>query len=301
MNEKLSGIIVPAATPFDEEGKLSIEMIERNFAKWNRTKVRGYMCLGSNGEFRSLSDDEAITVVEQVLRLKSDDKTVIVGVGRESLRLTVAFLDRVIDLGHGIDYVSVLTPHYFAKLMDDDALVGYYRAIADHSRIPVLLYVAPSYANSVGISPRAVRVLADHPNIHGIKDTSPAMMVDYMLNVGGREDFSVLAGSLSTLVTCLALGGSGAVVSAANYFPTQCAEVVELYCSGKQQDALEHYVRLQRVVKQTAAKYGVAGLKCCMNLCGFEGGRPRLPVKPLSAQVERDIRAVLLENHMVDA
>ena len=194
MNEKLTGVIIPTATPFDNDGDLSTEMLERNFARWNATNVRGYMCLGSNGEFRSLSDEESLRVVERSVALKAD-KTLIVGVGRESLRLTLAFLDKVIDLGPGVDYVSVLTPHYFAKLMGDDALVGYYTAVADHSRVPVLLYAAPGFANSVVISPAAVRALADHPNIHGMKDTTPAMMLDYMLSVGGRQDFSVLAGS----------------------------------------------------------------------------------------------------------
>lgn len=298
MNKDLTGITIPVATPFDEDGTLSTVMLEANFSKWNETNVRAYMCLGSNGEFQSLSDDESIAVVRHALGMKGD-KTLIVGVGRESLYLTLAFLDRVVALGSGIGYLSVLTPHYFAKLMDDRALIDYYRAVADHSPVPVLIYVAPAFANSVTVSPRAVQQLADHPNIAGMKDTSPAMMVDYMLNVGGREDFTVLAGSLNTLLTCLTLGGAGGVVSAANYFPRQCGEVTDLYFSGAQQEALAHYIELQRVVKLTGAKYGVAGLKCCMNICGFSGGRPRLPIRPLSAQDESDMKAILLENHMI--
>ena len=298
MHKDLTGIIIPVATPFDEDEALSLGMLEANFSKWDETNVRGYMCLGSNGEFRSLSDDESIAVVQHAIAMKGD-KTLIVGVGRESLHLTLTFLDKVADLGPGIDYMSVLTPHYFAKLMDDRTLVDYYRAVADHSRAPVLVYVAPGFANSVTVSPRAIKQLADHPNIAGMKDTSPAMMVDYMLNVGGREDFKVLAGSLNTLLTCLILGGSGGVVSAANYFPRQCAEVTDLYFSGAQEQALAHYLDLQRVVKLSGAKYSIAGLKCCMNLCGFSGGKPRLPVRPLSAQEESDIKAILLENNMI--
>jgi 4-hydroxy-2-oxoglutarate aldolase len=274
-------------------------MIEDNFTRWNKTNVRGYMVLGSNGEFRSLSDDESLTVVERALELKAD-KTLIVGVGRESLRLTLAFLDKVTGLGPGIDYVSVLTPHYFAKLMDDEALVDYYSAVADHSPVPVLLYVAPGFANSVVVTPAALRSLASHPNIHGLKDTTPAMMVDYFLSAGGRDDFAILAGSLNTLVSGLMLGGPGGVVSAANYFPAQCAEITDLYFAGERQRAVERYVDLQRVVKQTGARRGIAGLKCCMNLCGLSGGRPRLPVKALSAQEESDMRTVLVHNQLIE-
>jgi 4-hydroxy-2-oxoglutarate aldolase len=299
MIEKLRGIIIPAATPFDDQGDLSIPMMEDNFTRWNKTNVRAYMVLGSNGEFRSLSDEESLTVVERALELKSD-KTLIVGVGRESLRTTLTFLDKVTRLAEGVDYVSVLTPHYFAKLMDDDALVDYYSAVADYSPVPVLVYVAPGFANSVVVSPGALRSLASHPNIHGLKDTTPAMMVDYFLSAGGRDDFAILAGSLNTLMPCLMLGGPGGVVSAANYFPAQCAEITDLYFSGAKQHAVERYLDLQRVVKQTGARRGVAGLKCCMNLCGFSGGRPRLPVKALSAEEESNMRAVLLRNHLIE-
>jgi 4-hydroxy-2-oxoglutarate aldolase len=298
MNEKLSGILIPVATPFDAQGSLSVTMLRDNLAKWNQTGVRGYMCLGSNGEFRSLSDDESITVATEAIRLKGY-KTLIVGVGRESLRLTLAFLDRLMDLGPGIDYTSVLTPHYFASLMDDQALIDYYEAIAEYSKIPVLVYVAPGFANSVTVSPASVRRLADHPNIHGIKDTSPALLVGYMLNAGNRNDFQIMAGSLNNLMTCLAFGGSGGVVSAANYFPSQCAQITDLYLSGRREEALTCYINLQRVVMQTGAKYSVAGLKCCMNLCGFSAGVPRLPVRPLSAKQEAEIRTILISSGMV--
>lgn len=299
MNEKFRGIVIPTVTPFDDEGALNVAMLEDNFARWNETTVRGYMVLGSNGEFRSLSDDESLMVVGRARELKAD-KTLIVGVGRESLRLTLAFLDKVTGLGPGVDYVSVLTPHYFAKLMDDQALVDYYIAVADHSPVPVLLYVAPGFANSVVVSPAALRSLASHPNIHGLKDTTPAMMLDYFLVAGRRDDFTILAGSLSTLLPGLMLGGPGGVVSAANYFPAQCAEITDLYFAGEQEKAIERYVELQRVVKQTGARRGIAGLKCCMNLCGLSGGRPRLPVKPVSAREESEIRSVLVANHIIE-
>jgi 4-hydroxy-2-oxoglutarate aldolase len=134
-----------------------------------------------------------------------------------------------------------------------------------------------------------------------MKDSSTAMMVDYILSAGGRADFDILAGSLSTLMICLTLGGSGGVVSAANYFPSQCAHITDLYFSGQHKEAVASFLELERVVKEAAVKYSVAGLKCCMNLCGFSGGRPRLPVKPLSAEQENEVKAVLLRNHMIEA
>ena len=114
--------------------------------------------------------------------------------------------------------MSVLTPGYFKNLMTDHALIDYYQAIADFSPYPVLIYCAPGFANAVRISPEALRILADHPNIAGIKDTSPDMMSAYMDCVGGRDDFQVLAGSLNNFFLCTLRGGKGGILSAANYF-----------------------------------------------------------------------------------
>lgn len=299
MNEKLTGIIVPTATPFDELGDLSMAKFVENMVKWHATGVRGYMCLGSNGEFRSLSDDESLRLVREAAQLKQD-KTLIVGVGRESLRLTIAFIDQVAVVSPGVDYVSVLTPHYFPRLMDDNALFDYYVAVADHSPVPVLIYVAPGFANALTVSSTLLQRLASHPNIHGVKDNTPSMMAEYMLAVRDRPGFAVLAGSLNNLMTCLLFGGPGGVVSAANYFPAQCAQVTDLYFSGDHLRSLQYYARLQQVVKLTGGKHGVSSLKACMDACGFFGGNPRPPVKPLAPEQQAAIRNELLSSHILD-
>lgn len=124
------------------------------------------MALGSNGEFRSLSDDEAFEVLKTVSEIKAPDRIFIAGVGRESLYQTLAFIKRLEEAAVQIDYFT---------------------AIADASSYPMLLYCAPGFTNDVRISPEALKALADHPNIAGIKDTTPDMMSAYMDAVGGRE------------------------------------------------------------------------------------------------------------------
>lgn len=292
---KIGGIIIPAVTPFDANGDISFDMLNKNYEMWNKTNVAGYMCLGSNGEFRMLDDDEAFEVIAAASRAAAPEKCFIAGVGRESLKQTLKFIDRVQSADLRIDYVSVLTPHYFKGLMTDAALIDYYTAIADFSKIPVLLYCAPAFSNGVCISADVVKALADHPNIHGIKDTSKDMMDTYMDTVGGRSDFEVMSGSMSTVIKCMDRGGKGGVVSAANYFPNQCAEVVRLYNESGREAALEYYDKLQVTIKKTGARGSVAGVKCCMNLMGYAGGLPRKPIQPIDAQIEGEMKTALIE------
>ena len=295
MNQKLEGIIIPAVTPFDGAEEVSLDMLAANYEKWNRTDVKGYMCLGSNGEFRALDDEESLKVIAASAGLRKPGSTLIAGVGRESLYQTLRFIDRVQELDVSIDYLSVLVPHYFAKLMTDAAVIDYYTAIADFSRLPVLLYCAPAFANSVTISAEAVKVLADHPNIHGIKDTSSNMMNAYMDAAGSREDFTIMAGSLSNLLTCYERGGRGGVVSAANYFPQECADIYRAFLDGGMEAARQAHQGVQALSKATGARGSVAGVKCTMNLLGYAGGKPRRPLQPMSAQMEAEFAAALKE------
>lgn len=293
MSENLRGVIIPVATPFDTgDETIDVAALEHNFGRWATTSVTGYMVLGTNGEFKAIDDDESRTIVATAAAHKGD-KTLIVGAGRESTHTTLAFIKSLAPWYDQIDYVSLLTPHYFAKLNDGAALTSYYTEIADASPLPVLLYVAPGYANGVSIAAPVLAELASHPNIRGIKDTSAAMMVDYMLAAGACADFEVLAGSLSNIMTCLAFGGIGGVVSAANYLPDECARLTELYFTVSPERAQAYFRILQRVVKASGGKRGVASLKAAMNLRGYLAGRPRRPIAEVSVQTTAEIGAAL--------
>jgi len=299
--KELKGIIVPAVTPFDEAGGIRYDWLKENYRQWNETGIGGVMCLGSNGEFRLLSDDEALEVIRVSASCMKPEKVFIAGVGRESLVETLRFIDRVEALNLPIDYLSVLTPAYFKTLMTDEALIGFYTAVADHAHLPILLYCAPSFVNEVTISAEALRVLADHPNIYGIKDTSKNMMNAYMDAAGGRDDFAIVSGSMSTIMTCMDRGGKGGVVSAANYFPAQCAEVVRLYETEGQEAAWKYYENLQSLIKKTGARGSVAGVKCTMNLMGLKGGLPRKPILPIAPDMEEEFRQALVEYGFIEA
>ena len=291
----LSGIIIPAVTPFDESGALSIHMLKSNYERWNKTDVSGIMVLGSNGEFRSLSDDESFDVIMTASKIISKEKTLIAGIGRESLFQTLSFLNRLQEANAKIDYVSVLTPGYFKGLMTDEALIDYYTAIANESKYPVLLYCAPTFANGVCISCEAVKKLADHPNIFGIKDTSKDMMSSYMDTVGGRKDFVVVSGSLASFLTCLERGGSGAIVSAANYFPNTCVTLYEIAQQKGLDAAYKYYEELKDLLSKTGARASVASVKATMNLAGYSAGIPRAPVAPCSKELVEEMSNILLE------
>lgn len=292
MNEKLRGIIIPAVTVFDADDAVDVAAMEHNFGLWGATEVAGYMVLGTNGEFKNLNDDEARQVVEVAARCKAD-KALIVGAGRESTYNTIEFINSLAPWHDQIDYVSLITPHYFPKLMDDAALRDYYTTVADISPVPVMIYVIPAQANGVSMSPSLLAELAAHPNIHGAKDTSGSLMADYMAAAGGRSDFAILAGSLSNIMIALDAGGLGGVVSAANYLPAECARLTDLYFNVSPEAARDYYVVLSQVAKSGGGLRSVTSVKAAMNARGYQAGAPRRPIQPVTAEMDAEVRQAL--------
>ena len=288
--KKIIGAVIPAVTPFDGAGDLRIDWMRQIYDRWNRTRVAGYMSLGSNGEFRALSDDESVVVLKAASEAASPEKVFIAGVGRESLRGTLDFLRRLEAARLRTDYVSVLTPHYFRARMTDEALVGYFTAIADRSPWPVLLYCAPGFANGVCVSPEALCALADHPNIAGIKDTSKDQMEGYLAAVGSRKDFTVMAGSIGNLKTCVKGGGTAGVLSCANYFPNLCARVASELLKDPETPL---YPRVKALAASTGGLAGVSGVKAVMGILGYPAGVPRLPVLPCGEALQAEMRSAV--------
>jgi len=193
MAERVNGVFAPITTPFIDE-EIAYEHLEENINKYSQTSLSGLLVLGSNGESKSLTEDEKLKVLEVVLRKKSDHQIVMVGAGYESTRQTIAFSKKAEAMG--ADIVSLLTPGYFKKSLTDDALIGYYTDVAEALTIPVFAYNAPGFTGMT-LSTHVIEKISQHPNIAGMKDTSPSGIAGY-LEVGG-DNFDVLAGTMNTL------------------------------------------------------------------------------------------------------
>ena len=280
MTVNLDGIFVPVITPFEEDGRLSLSLLENNIRKLNDTGVAGYMPLGSNGEFFMMSEEEQLEVMKTAVQA-SEGKKVFAGAGRESLYETEKCIEKMAGLG--IDAVFLLTPHYFPKQMSQECLTEYYLEAADVSPVPVLLYSAPGYAAGVQLEPETVRRLGAHENIIGLKDTSPLEIREYTEAVKG-ENCGILAGTFGKFVKGMAQGAVGGVLSSANYIPEICCQLYQLCKDGEYEKAEKIHKKLEALAKGTTAPYGVAGVKAAMNFLGYSCGSPRKPLKPVPTE-----------------
>lgn len=291
LEARLGGVFPPCVTPFDPRQDVDYGALRHNIERYNETRVKGYMPLGTNGEFRSLTDEESLRILEIYAKHRAPGKTILAGAGRESTMATIAFVRKAAD--RGADFASLLPPHYFASAMTDDALIRYFTDVADASPIPVLLYNIPKHAAGLVFSPRLVAAVAGHPNIAGLKDTSKEDIGIYTAAVPDGAEFGVLAGTIDKFHAGLAAGAIGGVLSIADYLPEMCCDLQELFESGDREAAVRLDARIRDVSARAAGRHGVAGVKAAMDILGYRGGDPRLPLPALDGPARSALRGVL--------
>ena len=289
MNKPLAGIYAALTTPFAGDD-ITTDRIKDNVRRLNATGLAGYLVLGSTGESVSLSDAESLALVDAVLEAAAPGKKVLVGTARESTRGTIEFTNSL--PAHGIAAVLVRPPSYFKSKLTREALKAHYLAVAEASRLPVLIYNMPQNTG-ISLEPRFVVDLAPHPNIMGLKESSGsiAFLEEIVRQVPDR--FHYFLGSGHVVYPGLEMGADGAILAVANAAPEMCAEIFRLYQAGNKDEARELQLDLVPLNKALMETYGIAGLKYAQDLRGFHGGPTRLPLLPVDEPAKREIESLL--------
>jgi len=287
--ERLSGVFAPLATPFDGQGNLLLDKLASNVEKLNKTRLRGYLALGTNGEFRGLSAPEQMKVLKTIVSAASPEKVIMAGTGAETVPVSIELCQQAAEIG--AHYGSLITPFFFAKKMSDRALIDYFIQVAERSPIPVLLYNNPGVTN-ITMSTTVIKELSSHPKILGMKDSSAGNLSAYL--VSAQPGFCVLAGSANFFFTGLIMGAVGGVLSLADVFPEPCCNLYELGVAGKLKEGRDLQLQILKLNQMVSGKFGVAGVKAAMDLVGFYGGPPRAPLLPLTAEEKKKLREDLI-------
>lgn len=295
---KIGGVFPATVTPFDSAGEVSLSAVKHNVRLYNQTAVSGIVVLGSTGEAVMLSREEADSVLVAAKESVAPGKLLIAGTGAESTVETIARTKRAAALGYQVALVK--TPYYYKPAYRPETYLHHYRAVADASPIPILLYSVPQFTGITLESPEIVS-LSKHPNIIGIKDSSGAVQRIAEVVGSASPDFQVLTGGAAVIYPALAVGARGAILALADALPEKCAEVFELFQSGQHHRAKPLQWRLADASKRIVSEHGIAGVKFAMDLRGYQGGLPRPPLLPLKEEKKQQIAAIISAFHPLAA
>jgi 4-hydroxy-2-oxoglutarate aldolase len=344
----LQGIFPAVTTPFYPDGAVYYKKIEHNIDRYSRTPIAGMVVLGSTGEAVMLSDDERREVLRVTAEVASPEKVLIAGTGAESVIETLRLTELAAKLNY--DVALVRTPHFYRAQMNPDAMLAFYRTVADRSLLPVLLYTVPPFT-AYDLPLEVITALAEHPNIIGIKESSGnvekvAAMVNatghikrsapvteiqqavtarmlaappagenggQMVSVsqlnGGSDvavsappriktrskqvGFQVLVGAAHTLLDSLIAGASGGVLGFAAPAPTICFEIHAAFKDNDLDLARSKQAALVPATKRVVSEMGIPAIKYAMDLNGYYGGLPRLPLLPPTAAQKVEVELMM--------
>jgi len=214
----LHGIFPPITTPFYADGNVYFKKLESNVERYSRTPVAGIVVLGSTGESIMLSDQERRDVLKSARQAAAPNKVLIAGTGVESAIETLRLTEYAAELGY--DVALVRTPHFYRKQMHPANLLAFYRTVADHSPLPVMIYNVPPFT-AYDIPADLVIELAGHPNIVAIKESSGDVekvrkVVDATKHINRTatvtETFDAVTPRMLTAASSSSNGGNGSLI-----------------------------------------------------------------------------------------
>jgi 4-hydroxy-2-oxoglutarate aldolase len=294
MKNNLSGIYPPLTTPFVDD-ELSVEMLQKNLRRYERKNLSGYVLFGSNGESAFLTREEKLQIVSVVR--EQTKKILITGTGSDSTRETISITNQAAE--NGADYALIITPSFFKTEMKHHTFLNYYTNVAESVMIPIIIYNVPKFTN-VNIEPETIIKLSEHPNIIGLKDSTenPSRISEIASNV--PESFKIIVGTASVLYSGLMAGAVGGILALANIDSDDCLSIYDLCLEKKYEEALLIQNRVIPVNRAITSRFGVAGLKAAMDLLGYYGGNPRLPLEPLSEAQIIELKMILKKASIID-
>jgi 4-hydroxy-2-oxoglutarate aldolase len=282
----LSGVYAALTTPFAADGSVALAELKQNVQRYDATGLAGYAVQGSTGESVLLSRAEWDSVLVAAKEAASPKKKLLAGTGVESTTETISRTKRAAELGYHAALVK--TPYYYKPMYKPEVLIAHYRRVADASPIPVLLYSVPQFTG-ISLEAPEVAVLAEHPNIIGIKESSGHVQRVGEMVAAAPVSFQILTGGAGVLLPSLVVGAKGAILALASALPEKCAELYELTRRGQIETARELQKNLLRASKLIVSELGIPGVKFVMDQRGYHGGEPRLPLLPLADVAKRRV------------
>jgi 4-hydroxy-2-oxoglutarate aldolase len=293
LNLRLGGVFLPVTTPFDEvTGEIAPVALRDNLRRYIDAGVDGLLLFGSTGEGALLDEAEMVRATSWAREVVPAGVPLLVGSSMESTRATIRLTSAL--AAAGADAALVHPPSYFGAFLPPGALLDYYRAVADASPIPLLVYHMPKYTK-VTIDAGLMGEITRHANVLGFKDSSGDIkrFADYTQACG--DGCRMFVGNGTLLYTALELGAAGGILAIADLVPARCLELVAEFRAGNTRNAGEIQSELSTVHREIVATWGATGVKAGMDLLGWAGGPARPPLRALGEKERRQVEKVLRE------
>lgn len=281
LRDTLKGTGVAIVTPFDQDGAVDFDALNRLIEYLIGGDIDYLVSLGTTGEAPTLSRKEKIAIIEFTYEKVGNRVPVVVGIGGNNTRELVA------DLGSYPlqEAVAVLSASPYYNKPSQEGIFQHYRALAAASPKPILLYNVPARTGRNIAASTAIRLATEVGNIAGIKEAGGDMAQCMQILRDRPSDFLVVSGDDALALPQIACGMDGVISVAANCFPREFSQLVRLCLGGDFPAAKKLNDSLIAAYEILFAENNPAGAKAFLAKKGLIENILRLPNVPLSKEV----------------
>lgn len=284
MSNKFKGTGIALITPFNEDFSVDYQALTGIVNHVIDGGADFLVALGTTSEAPTLTVEEKKAVVDTILKTNDGRLPVLLGMGGNNTQNVIDAI-KAQDFT-GIDGILSVVPYY--NKPNQRGMEAHFKAIADASPVPVVLYNVPG---RVGVNLQAATCvkLAQHPNIVAVKEASGNLQQIMEILRDKPDDFDVISGDDAITQPMMALGASGVISVAANAYIKPFSFMMNAMRVGRTEDALRLHYAMLRMNQLIFADGNPAGIKCLMCYMGLCKNVLRLPLVTVNEKVETDI------------
>ena len=286
----LYGCMTALVTPFTADGEID-ESALAALVEWQiGERVHGLVPVGSTGEAATLSAEERVRVTRLVVEQAGGRVPVIAGAGSNDTRAAIGASQAM--AAAGASHVLHVSPMYSKP--PQRGILAHFRAVADESPVPVVLYNVPGRTAS-NMEAETTLALAEHENIRAVKEASGSLAQISEIIRHRPTGFSVLSGDDGLTLAIMTAGGDGVISVVSNVAPRAMSDLCRRAAEGNAGAARDGHLALHALCQAAFVESNPIPIKAALAMLGRIGNHLRLPLVPLDSQYEPRLRASLVE------
>ncbi|MFP4046689.1 MAG: 4-hydroxy-tetrahydrodipicolinate synthase [Bacteroidales bacterium] len=289
ISQKFTGTGVAVTTPFKKDKAVDHEALTKHILFLKENGIDYFVVLGTTGESVTLNDNEKQEVVNTFVETNQGELPIVLGLGGNNTRAILEKIEKT-DLNK-VDAILSVAPYY--NKPSQEGLYEHFKAIANKSPVPVILYNVPG-RTGVNISANTIVKLArDFDNIVAVKEASGDFMQAMHIVQNKPDDFHVVSGEDGITLPLLSIGISGVISVVANAFPKEFSTMVNYALKNDFHSAKEIHYKLITIIEKLFAEGNPSGIKCALSIKKIISNNLRLPLVPVSNELENELKKLI--------
>ena len=284
------GTYTALVTPF-KNGAIDFDAYAKLIERQIEGGVQGIVPAGCTGEAATLVPSEQLELIRFAVDQVKGRVHVVAGTGSNNTREAIELTEKACEAN--IDGVLVISPYY--NKPTQTGLLNHYRAVADASRVPLMVYNVPG-RTGVKISPRTLAMMNEHPNINSVKEACGS--VDQVMDIAACCDIDILSGDDPLTLAMISMGAKGVVSVSSNLIPKQVSAMVQCALDGDFVSARSAHYELLELHRSMFVESNPIPVKAVLSELGLIRNELRQPLEPACAETQEMARGLISKYHL---